>query len=451
MLYIVSASIVADLTFGVRSGDSNPPTNGFSGSFSDPSGQSPSVSNARYFQYQASFSTNDTSNSPELSSATVSYSIYDPGDVTAPSAVSDLALSGATQTTIDLDWTAPGDDANSGTASTYDLRYSTSEINDGNWSSATQATGEPSPSVVGSSEFMNVTGLSASTLYYFAIKTSDEVPNESGLSNVPSLATLEEGEEPEPEPAPPTISAGPGSTPTRVEFSGQAYPGCKIEILRKSTEDIRYKQVPVESSLINPDGAFSITYQALLMGEYFFVLRAEDKDGNKTGILSFNINLLSKNQLVASDIFVPPTLSFGNGVFTEEKEIIAKGYSAPNSKIEFKIDDKIVGEATADNTGRYTFTISANGLELGEHYVKVRQIKNEKESAFSFPRAFKISTLTYPKADFNADNLVNITDWSVFLYRWGSDDQSLKSKIDIDDNGKIDIADFSIFLKAMKI
>ena len=55
------------------------------------------------------------------------------------------------------------------------------------------------------------------------------------------------------------------------------------------------------------------------------------------------------------------------------------------------------------------------------------------------------------KADFNGDNAVTITDWSIFLFRWNAEDPSLKPKIDLDGNGKIDIADFSIFLKAMKI
>ena len=76
-----------------------------------------------------------------------------------------------------------------GTATTYDVRYSTSTITAGNWASATQATGEPAPQVAGSAETFTVTGLSESTTYYFAIKTSDGVPNESGLSNVPSAAT----------------------------------------------------------------------------------------------------------------------------------------------------------------------------------------------------------------------------------------------------------------------
>ena len=111
-------------------------------------------------------------------------------DTTAPSAIANLALSGATSSSINLAWTAPGDDGSTGTATTYDVRYSTATITEGNWASATLATGEPSPSVAGSSESMTVSGLTASTTYYFAIKTSDEVPNTAGISNVPSLATL---------------------------------------------------------------------------------------------------------------------------------------------------------------------------------------------------------------------------------------------------------------------
>ena len=111
------------------------------------------------------------------------------GDSTAPDAVADLAAGNVTGTSVDLTWTAPGDDGATGTATTYDVRYSTSTITEGNWASATQATGEPSPQVAGSSESFTVTGLSPSTTYFFAIKTSDEVPNESAISNVPSVAT----------------------------------------------------------------------------------------------------------------------------------------------------------------------------------------------------------------------------------------------------------------------
>lgn len=100
-----------------------------------------------------------------------------------------LAASPSSPSSVTLNWTAPGDDDNTGTASVYDVRYSTVLIADGNWAAANQASGEPSPQVAGSSESFTVTGLSPNTTYYFGIKTGDEVPNWSVLSNVISATT----------------------------------------------------------------------------------------------------------------------------------------------------------------------------------------------------------------------------------------------------------------------
>jgi len=106
------------------------------------------------------------------------------GDTTPPANVTDLAVGETTTNSINLTWTAPGDDGNSGTASEYDIRYSTSQINESSWASANQCADEPPPQVAGSPETFTVTGLSPNTTYYFALKTADEVPNWSGLSNV---------------------------------------------------------------------------------------------------------------------------------------------------------------------------------------------------------------------------------------------------------------------------
>jgi len=119
--------------------------------------------------------------------ATVSYI---PGDVTAPAAIT-LSTGTLTDTSVVLNWTAPGDDSNTGTATVYDIRYSTSAIDASNWASATHVSGEPAPSAAGASETYTVTGLSPNTTYYFAIKTADEVPNWSTISNSTSATTLE--------------------------------------------------------------------------------------------------------------------------------------------------------------------------------------------------------------------------------------------------------------------
>ena len=110
-------------------------------------------------------------------------------DPTPPAAVTNLSVSSVNTSTANLTWTAPGDDGDQGIATTYDIRYSTSAIDDSNWDSAIQATGEPIPQAAGFSETFTVTGLSDTTTYYFAMKTADEVPNWSGLSNVVSETT----------------------------------------------------------------------------------------------------------------------------------------------------------------------------------------------------------------------------------------------------------------------
>ena len=111
-------------------------------------------------------------------------------DTTAPYKISDLSCSDVAQTSAKLSWTAPGDDGNSGTASEYDIRYSHSLITDLNFSSANQCSGEPLPQSAGSSQSYTAVGLQSGETYYFAMKTADEVPNWSFLSNVVQIETL---------------------------------------------------------------------------------------------------------------------------------------------------------------------------------------------------------------------------------------------------------------------
>jgi len=111
------------------------------------------------------------------------------GDTTAPSAISTLATGAATSSSVALTWTAVGDDAGTGTATSYDVRYSTSTITSGNFNSATVFPQTISPQAAGGSESLTVTGLLPSTTYNFAVKAGDEVPNWSAISNVVSKAT----------------------------------------------------------------------------------------------------------------------------------------------------------------------------------------------------------------------------------------------------------------------
>jgi subtilisin family serine protease len=115
--------------------------------------------------------------------------IADPDD-TPPGPITDLGTSGANGTHITLQWTAPGDDGAIGTANRYEIRYSTSPLNDGNFGSAMLVPQPPPPVIAGTPQSKVVPGLAFGTSYYFGIKVFDEFDNSSPLSNIATGTTL---------------------------------------------------------------------------------------------------------------------------------------------------------------------------------------------------------------------------------------------------------------------
>jgi hypothetical protein len=102
---------------------------------------------------------------------------------------------------ITLDWTAPGDDGNVGTATSYEMRWATTRPDTTSattfnswWATATIVTGLPNPQIAGTSQSVTVTpvgGFASGRTYYFVMRTADEVPNWSGYSNVAWKAIID--------------------------------------------------------------------------------------------------------------------------------------------------------------------------------------------------------------------------------------------------------------------
>jgi len=117
-------------------------------------------------------------------------------DTIPPGRVTDLLATSASGNSISLRWTAPGDDGYTGTASLYDVRYSTSPLGSDTsawWEAADTAIGEPNPQPAGLEETFELSGLAAHTRYYIALETADERPNWSLISNIVTDSTQEVG------------------------------------------------------------------------------------------------------------------------------------------------------------------------------------------------------------------------------------------------------------------
>jgi len=110
-----------------------------------------------------------------------------------PAAINDLvATPGAGYDRIDLSWTAPGDDGWLGMATKYTIKYATYNITAGNFDSVSDVKERNVTVSGGNPDSETITGLESDTFYYFAIETEDEIPNVSGISNIPTAIILED-------------------------------------------------------------------------------------------------------------------------------------------------------------------------------------------------------------------------------------------------------------------
>ena len=111
-------------------------------------------------------------------------------DTVAPTKINDLAVTQPTSNSLTLTWTAPLDTSYGGVKS-YDIRYSSTQINDTTaFNIATPITFPGAPGAAGTPQILQVKNLSFSTPYYFAIRSKDLWNNKSLVSNSPVGTTL---------------------------------------------------------------------------------------------------------------------------------------------------------------------------------------------------------------------------------------------------------------------
>jgi hypothetical protein len=226
--------------------------------------------------------TNATTNAgttARLISLTVSPRPTATADTTPPAGIADLAPRNLSQTSVELAWTAPGDDGDAGAASAYDLRSGTSAIMASTFASATPAAGLPAPALAGTKQSATLAGLAPGTTYTAAIKARDEVSNWSGISNIVTFRTLDavSGDT-----TAPVISAlgGSGSTATGITLSWST-----SELADGRVDYGTSSAYGLSSALVDAAPNLTKTHRVTLMGlaprtVYHFRITSRDAAGN---------------------------------------------------------------------------------------------------------------------------------------------------------------------------
>jgi hypothetical protein len=309
-----------------------------------------------------------------------------PGDTTPPGAIQNLNVTSPAGRQVTLTWNAPGDDGTTGQAAAYDIRYAATAITEEAWAAATPLTAIPLPRPAGDGQSLNITGLPYG-VWHFAMKTSDEVPNWSPLSNVVS-ATVGDFVAPSP-----VVNLVVSFTTARAATLSWSAPGNDGASGRAAEYDLRYALTLITSETWDaatrvqdvpapkePGASEAFTVTDLENGQtYFFALKTADDVHNWSAISNV------PSALVVD--YMPPTQVTDLTVWSTALQSVTLGWTAPGNNgtigraveydLRYSLEEvrdhnweaatRVAGVPAPDTAGaaeRFTVT----GLEAGQTY-----------------------------------------------------------------------------------
>jgi hypothetical protein len=154
-----------------------------------------------------------------------------------------------------------------------------------------------------------------------------------------------------------------------------------------------------------------------------------------------------------SGIVLPPTIGVSNQNVNPGDVVVVRGQAIPNARIEVHIDN---GRSTLTTTsgadGTWSLDLNTATLSTAEHTLRARSVSGNPplatQSSFSTVLQLFVGVdgqATRP-SDLNRDTRVNLVDFSILIFWWGTDGGNSNPPADINSNGRVGIEDFSILL-----
>jgi cysteine-rich repeat protein len=229
---------------------------------------------------------------------------------------------------------------------------------------------------------------------------------------------------------------------TDLNIEGRAYPGATITVLK----DGEVERVVEADSSANFD--FTLTDQ--VPGIITLGFWAQDKKGRRSVTYAATFQVIKNAVTTLSGILIPPTLEVVPEKVSPGATASFEGSALPNSNLYAYVDDLDIPEETvAATNGDWSIAYDTAGLSPEAfHTVKADYVDSsnaELKSGFSLITNFYVGDRdvdTGLTADLNFDGFVNLTDFSILLFHWNTNN----SLADINKDGNVSLPDFSIML-----
>ncbi len=232
---------------------------------------------------------------------------------------------------------------------------------------------------------------------------------------------------------------------TQVSITGKAYPNATVNVLLDG--DV----IGTVRANNQADFTFSTDIEP---GTNSFGFWAKDSNSIRSITLNTTFDVTQGAVTTISGIMLPPTIVATPSRVDKGSPITFSGKTVPNFTVKSYIDTSaFVESAVANSSGEWQLVFDTSRLSEATHTVKPKfeQLTGGKltESNFGQTLSFYVGagpTGEISSSDLNKDGKINLIDFSILIFWWGTNGGNSSPRADINANGKVGLEDFSILL-----
>lgn len=205
---------------------------------------------------------------------------------------------------------------------------------------------------------------------------------------------------------------------------------------------------------VNNRGGYEITIDQITRGAHTFGIYAIDRNNVRTSTFSTSFTVQGARASALSNIHIPPSVRVLPNPVDPGQVATISGVSVPGATIAVEHErdgggNKQTFTTTADNnTGVWSIPIDTAGFAVGTYRVRAKAEADGVTTNFSNFINYGVGQQATPtiNADLNRDGRVNLTDFSILLFWWGTAGGASDPPADINQDGRVNLTDFSILL-----
>jgi cysteine-rich repeat protein len=231
---------------------------------------------------------------------------------------------------------------------------------------------------------------------------------------------------------------------TQVTVQGKAYPNVTVNILIDGDS--------VGTVRTNSRGEFLFNTDAE-PGTASLSFWANDTTGTRSATFNTTFDITQGAVTNVNGILIPPTIRTSNANPNPGESITLSGQTVPSVAVEISIDNgKKILTTTSDTLGSWSVVFNTSQVSVDTHTVKARFIEGtgplKNESTYGTALSLFVGVEGKPtsNSDLNRDGKVNLIDFSILIFWWGTPGGNSNPPADINLNGRVGLEDFSILL-----